>query len=759
MEITASNPKNWQVQEERFEESRQHHKETIFTLGNGYLATRGTFDERYPGDRQATLVHGMWADIPISFTQLANAPDWTGLEIWINGLRFAMNKGEVRVYQRYLDLRTGVLYRSLEWSPDEGETWVMLTFERFASLADQHVLVVQATITPLTGQVDIRVRSTLDSHVNNEGYLHWQTHYQHSTPHQADLVVQTKHTEKKLALSTRLIVSGGETQKTFSDARGCPGIEARVSEQPQDQALIVQKFVGIATSRDLDTPLTMAQDKAFGASKTGYEAVRFANQKAWADFWKISDVRIVGDHEAQLAVRHALFQLRIAAPTHDERVSIGAKTLSGFGYKGHVFWDTEIFILPFFTLTQPEISQNMLMYRYHTLDGARRKASENGYGGAQFSWESAETGDEVTPKFVPDFYDPGKLVRIWTGDIEVHISSDVAYALHQYWQMTGDDDFWINIGIPIVLETAIFWGDRAEPEQVQSETEGEVEERFSIRDIIGPDEYHEHVDNNPFTNRMAQWHLDLALNSLEWLRENTPEKLAELVAKLDITYERRGHWANVRDKLVILQDLESGLFEQFEGFFELEDLDWSEYTGRTKSMQELLTIEGANQSQVIKQADIIMLLCLLRNEFSKETWQVNWDYYNPRTDHSYGSSLGPAMQAWAACEMGEPDMAYEHFMRAARADLFDVRGNANDGIHAASAGGLWQAITFGFAGLNFVDGQPTINPRLPSHWERITFKIKYHGQIYMIDIHPDKFSIQPESSEHVSGASTPEEVI
>jgi trehalose/maltose hydrolase-like predicted phosphorylase len=758
MEITATNPNNWQVLEDQFEIDRQHHRETIFTLGNGYLATRGTFEERYPGDRQATLVHGLWDDIPISFTELANAPDWTALEIWINGQRFSMDKGEVRAYQRHLDLRTGVLQRTLEWSPDEGETWVALTFERFASLADQHVLAVQATIIPMTGPVDIRVRSTLDSHVNNEGYLHWQPRYQHSTPHQADLVVQTKKTEKKLAMSTRLILNSGEVQKSFSDARGGPGIEAQVSELPQEQMLIIQKFVGVATSRDLDTPLTMAQDKAFNASKAGYESIRFENQKAWADFWKISAVRIVGDLEAQLALRHALFQLRIAAPTTDEKVSIGAKSLSGFGYRGHVFWDTEIFILPFFTLTQPDISRNMLRYRYHTLAGARRKAAANSYAGAQYAWESADTGAEVTPKYVPDFHDPGKLVRIWTGDIEVHITADIAYALHQYWQMTGDDNFWMNIGIPIVLETAIFWADRAEPEQVQSGAAGEVEERFSIRDIIGPDEYHEHVDNNPFTNRMAQWHLDLALQSLEWLRKFAPEKLTELESTLNINYERRGHWANVRDNLVILQNPESGLFEQFEGFFELEDLDWSEYADRTQSMQELLTIEGANQSQVIKQADVIMLLCLLRNEFSKETWQTNWDYYNPRTDHSYGSSLGPAMQAWAACEMGEPDLAYEHFMRAARADLVDVRGNANDGVHAASAGGLWQAVAFGFAGLNFVDGQPTINPRLPSHWERLSFKIKYHGKTYNIDIHLDQATITAAEIEERPGLSMPQEV-
>ena len=213
---------------------------------------------------------------------------------------------------------------------------------------------------------------------------------------------------------------------TTHDSRGCPGVEGSV-EVPKGESLVIQKFTGVSTDRDTKNPLKFAQQVALQAAEVGYQSLYEANLKAWGDFWGKSDIIIDGDIEAQLAIRHALFQLRIAAPTHDEKVSIGAKTLSGFGYKGHVFWDTEIFILPFFILTQPEIARNMLMYRYHTLPGARRKAENNGFNGAQFAWESAETGDEVTPPWVPDFQNPLQLIRIWTGDIEIHISSDIAY--------------------------------------------------------------------------------------------------------------------------------------------------------------------------------------------------------------------------------------------------------------------------------------------------------------------------------------------
>jgi kojibiose phosphorylase len=369
----------------------------------------------------------------------------------------------------------------------------------------------------------------------------------------------------------------------------------------------------------------------------------------------------------------------------------------------------------------------MLRYRYHSLPGARRKAAANGFEGAQFPWESAETGDEVTPTWVPHFADPTQLVRIWTGDIQIHISADVAYAMHQFWQASGDDDFWRGVGIPVLLEAAIFWGARAEAEG----------ERFAIRDVIGPDENHDHVDNNQFTNYMVKWHLRTALEALAWLEQHDPDLRVALISRLDLSPERLAHWQRIIDGLTTLHDPETGLIEQFEGFYALKDVDWAAYKGRTQSMQELLGIEGCAEHKALKQADVIALLCLLGDqipEFDEQTWRANWNYYVPITDHEYGSSLGPSMHAWAACRMGLPEEAYAHFMRAARADLLDVRGNAGDGIHAASAGGLWEAVVFGFAGMRLTETGPTFEPRFPAHWKRVAFNILYRGKLICFDV-------------------------
>jgi kojibiose phosphorylase len=366
----------------------------------------------------------------------------------------------------------------------------------------------------------------------------------------------------------------------------------------------------------------------------------------------------------------------------------------------------------------------MLMYRWHTIQGARRKAAESGGIGAQYAWESAETGDEVTPRWVPDWEDPTKMVRIWTGDIQIHISADIAYAIWQYWKVTGDNEFMRDVGAQIFLETAQFWESRVE----KSDT------GFAIRQVIGPDEYHDHVDNNAFTNGMVRWHLEKASEVREWLQLNFPEVAEELDRHLKISGEMMRFWKDIGAKLEFRHNSITGLIEQFDDFFLLTEVDWEKFEDRMESMQSLLGIEGANQHQVLKQADVIMLLCLLRDRFDQKTWRVNWDYYNPRTDHSYGSSLGPAIHAWAACEIGEPDLAYEHFMRAARADLRDIRGNADDGIHAASAGGLWQAVVFGFAGLRLAQGGHSLSPRLPSHWNRLSFQFCHRGEWHQVDL-------------------------
>ncbi len=437
---------NWRVREAEFMPTGQHHRETVFTLGNGSLSTRGTLEERFPGDQQTTMVHGLWDDVPVVYTELANVPDWTALDVWIDGQPLRMDRGTVQAYSRYLDLRSGELHRHFVWTPADGAP-VLLHFVRFAPLHDPHALALRLTVTPLERSVSVRVRARIEGHVENQNYLHWKDFEQWHSDGSVFLCARTRSTDMEIVEGMTVVADEAENLQTrYADGPRTPGIDIEAM-LPEGRAWSVQKLVAMYTSRDEGDLPTLAAHKLAELRSIGVEGLRRENAAAWADFWHDSDVIIEGDDEAQVALRHGLFQLRIAAPEHDDRVSIAAKSLSGFGYRGHAFWDTEIFILPFFTYTQPTLARNLLMYRWHTLDGARRKAAGNGLAGAQYAWESAATGDEVTPRWVPGPQGE-ELIRIWCGDIELHITADVAFALWQYWQVTGDDDFMQNHGAP-----------------------------------------------------------------------------------------------------------------------------------------------------------------------------------------------------------------------------------------------------------------------------------------------------------------------
>ncbi len=720
----------WRVVETEFRPDRLRPMETVFTIGNGYLGTRGTFEEGYPGDTPATLVHGVFDDHPLVYTELVNFPNGLPLTLTVEGERFRLDRGTVLAYRRELDLRTGVLTRLVRWRSPAGHT-VDLKIERFASLEDPHLLVIRLRATALDFAGTVEVRAGLNGYSFNPELYHWQWVDQGALgPQAVYLHTRTRHSGIEACLAAHLsIAAPEEVTYALADCENAPAVVARTTVRP-GETVVAEKRVALSTSRETPNVREAALRALEAAVARPFGDLRAAHEAAWAREWEACDVVIEGDDRAQQAVRHSLFQLLIAAPRSDDRVSIPAKTLSGFGYRGHVFWDTDIFILPFFTFTRPEIARHLLMYRYHTLPGARRKARRHGYEGAMYAWESADTGDETTPRWVP--VQDGDLVRIWCGDIEDHITADVAYAVVQYWQVTGDDAFMRDYGAEIVLETARFWASRAHW--------NEERRRYEIRDVIGPDEYHEHVDNNAYTNGMARWNLEVALQVLAWLRETAPQKAADLESRLGLTDEVLCRWTHVIEHLYIPYDPESGLIEQFEGFFDLEDIDLNACEPRTVSMQVLLGIEGVQRCQVLKQPDVLMLLYLQRDRYDPEALRRNWEYYTPRTDLSYGSSLGPPIHALLAARMGEVEEAYRHFMHAALIDLEDLRGNTADGFHGATAGGLWQALVFGFAGLEVHNGGYTLHPRLPAHWRRLAFPLRIRGQRIMIDLHSAQLS-------------------
>lgn len=716
----------WFVRETEFRWAAIHPQESVFTIGNGYLCTRGAFEEAFLGDLPTTLIHGVFDDAPIVETELANAPDWLPLAPSIGDEPVQLDVGRLLRYERMLNLRNGVLSRTLRWQSRSGKT-VDIRYERFMSLADKNIMVVRCHITPVDFSASITLQAALNGHVDNAGMEHWNKVEQGQVDRQTIFLQSgTRATGIMLCEAARLQVDGArDLAYEVQQRENMPTIVARFQAE-QGQTVTAEKIVTLFTSYDVGrSTRSAALGKLAEVTRQGpaYDRLLRASTQVWSAYWADSDVEIVGDDEAQLATRYMIFQLLIAAPRDDEYVSIGAKTLSGFGYRGHVFWDTEIFILPFFTFTQPQIARNLLLYRYHTLGGARRKAQESGYKGAQYPWESAMTGDEVTPRWVPapvGHADGQQQVRVWTGDIELHISSDIAYAVWQYWRATGDDVFMIRHGAEMILDTAVFWGCRIE---WNDETE-----HYELTNVIGPDEYHEHVDNNFFTNYLAKWHLQVALDVMEWLQQRDPVKAAELTERLTLTPGVYDHWRHIITRLYLGHTSSGNVFEQFEGYFERRDVDLTTLEPRDRSVQALLGIKATNETQVLKQPDVLMLLSLLPDAFDEATVQANWNYYTPRTDLTHGSSLAPGIQSVLASRMGDLEMAYRFYMQAALLDLKDLRRNTEHGIHGATAGAVWQAAVFGFGGVRLTDKGITATPRLPAHWQRLRFKLFDRGE-------------------------------
>jgi trehalose/maltose hydrolase-like predicted phosphorylase len=711
----------WLLVEEGVMLAREHEIESLFTVANGYVGTRGALEEGSSRSAPATFVAGVFGLTAAqnAVPELAPVPEWTHLRLEVGGQALTLENPETLEHRRILDLRQGLLWREWRYRDAAGRI-TRLRSLRLASFADRHVLVQSVTVTAenYSGQVGLESGFRLTSSL-----------VEPSQPGLADVPEAVPSDALRLevrAHGTGTTVALMAISRLYTDGTAPPtsgiqparrGLVHRYHLEAEiGQTWRLDRLVGVYTSRDAARPAgaALAQpDRPLGEG--GVAAVIEAHRRALEERWQGADVQVEGDPEAQRALRFALYHLISAANPEDERVSVGARALTGKAYKGHVFWDTEIYLLPFYTFTHPPTARALLMYRYHTLPAARKKARDLGYRGALYAWESADDGRETTPTLVltPD----GEVVRILTGEQEHHISADIAYAVWHYWQATGDDEFFRNVGAEILLETARFWASRG-----QLGADG----LYHITQAIGPDEYHEGVDDNAYTNVMAQWNLERGAEAVRLLQERWPQRGGEVLARLQVAPAEPEQWLAVAQNLYTGLDPRTRLFEQFRGYFDLEPIDLAAYEPRTAPMDVLLGRQRTQRSQVIKQADVIMLLALLWERFPPSVREANFRYYEPRTAH--GSSLSPAVHALVAARLGDVALAERYFHQGASIDLTNNMGNAAGGVHIAALGGLWQAAVLGCAGMALRPDGLAFAPHLPDAWRQLRFPVRWRGR-------------------------------
>ena len=727
-------PKSWRVDLKQWDKPNQANYETIFTLGNGYLCSRGVLEEM-PYDASAgTFIGGIYDRTGAQITELVNLPNPFNFRIDVDGEKLDPVAMDVLFHRRTLDMLKGTLFRNTVYKTAHKKR-IDYRSRRFISMHNRHIAVMEVEFTPLDEDMTINVQTTIDTGVYNRGTITEgrKKHYQIN-----DVIAdKTLNYTCVETFENKINIAYASSFEICRKNR-CRKVAERAMNIliHKGETVTFRKIIAIKSTRHIRPSeiRRVTVNLLNAATKRGFERLIEDHESAWSERWRIANIEIEGDPGATRGIRFNIYHLIIAGNDLDDDVSIGARTLSGEGYRGHIFWDTELFILPFFIYTNPKIAKNLLMYRYHRLDAAKHIAAAKGYSGAQFPWESADSGQECTPSWARNF--DGKIIKIVTMDEEHHIVADIAFAVDHYCKVTLDNTFKWKQGIEIMIETARFWRSRV--------ALNARKDRYEIHNVMGPDEFHESVNNNAYTNAMAKWNL---ITAAKWVMDlKKKPKIYERVSKrLDLSSHEITAWKQIGERMYMPTSAKRKLIEPFEGFFRLREHRIVQLNDRLMPMlPSTVSWDDISKTQFIKQADVVMLLYLLGDKFSHADKKRNYLFNERRTLHK--SSLSPAIHSIVGLEVGDDERALHYFAHSLSTDLNDIHGNTNEGIHAASAGGCWQDAIMGFAGMRPSDDAIIFNPHVPKHWKSLRFCIDWRGCQLRVYIAQTKTDICVEKS-------------
>ncbi len=749
----------WRLTEASYDGEHLGRNETLFAVANGYLGMRGNVEEGRESYAHGTFVNGFHETFTIQHAEeafgfarvgqtMVNVPDAKLIRLYVDDEPLLLSIADLDEYDRTLDFRAGRLSRSLVWRTPAGKR-VRVDSTRMVSMTDRHLAVMTFEVTLLDGDAPVAINSQLLNRQDGEDeyYVRSAAMGQGTDPRKSatfDRRVLVPQSIGAEADSDRMIqgfrcaesgmtiaVGVDHVFETANDASANAHFDpdvSRMTYRVQARAGVpirLTKYVAYHTSRgvpvrELVSRCRRTLDRAL---EEGLEH-QVRGQRAWFDgFWERSDIEVGGPPEIQQAVRWNLFQLAQAVG-RAEGVGVPAKGLTGSGYSGHYFWDTEIYTLPFFTYTTPQLARSALRFRYQLLPMARLRAEQMAQRGALFPWRTIN-GEEASAYYA-------------AGTAQYHIDADISYALSQYVAASGDLDFLEREAVDILVETARLWADlgfwRVNGDGV-----------FHIHGVTGPDEYTTVVSDNLFTNVMAQGNLRDAAATVEWLREHSPDGYARMVSRLGLRDDEVGEWQHAADRMFIPYEEHLGIHPQDSQFLDREVWDLAVTPAENRPLLLHYHPLVIYRFQVIKQADVVLALFLRGSAFTDEAKRASFEYYDPITTGD--STLSAVVQSIIAAEVGYHELALRYFYQATFVDLADLHANASDGVHVASAGGVWSALVYGLGGFRDEGGDWSIDPRLPAEWSALTYRLTLHGTRVRVRVEPHQVLLSVEDGE------------
>ncbi|WP_151733572.1 glycoside hydrolase family 65 protein ['Paenibacillus yunnanensis' Narsing Rao et al. 2020] len=730
----------WSLSEDAFEDKHNQRSESVFALGNGYIGMRGNFEEGYHGSQGSTVpgnyLNGFHDWEPVRYPEgaygypernhaMLNVADARIIELELAGRKFHLGHGTVHSYRRRLDMQGGILHREIDWESPDG-CRVQLRIRRMVPLRHKHLAVIDYEVTALNFSGELTLRSAIDGEIVKEaggsdprlgsGSGEPSLLYEDSgcAPESSTLWLKqrTRRTGFALLTAARHVLRVASGRQGQWEQRGQRLTLSFGLNLRQGETAGLTKYIAYHTTRDVaEAELTERSTAVLiQAAESGFAQLAAEQQKELELFWSRADVEIAGDAALQQGLRFNAFQL-LQSAGKDGRTNIAAKGLTGEGYEGHYFWDTEMYMLPFFIYTKPEIARALLEFRCATLGKARERAAVMSQKGALYPWRTI--GGEENSAYFP------------AGTAQAHINADIAYALKQYVQATGDTDFLASRGAEMLFETSRFWADLGYFNPARDGA-------FCIDAVTGPDEYTAIVNNNAYTNLMVQEQLLYAVETAQLLQREYPADYARLQRELGLSAEEIAGWREAAERMYIPYDGKLGIYAQDDTF--LSKRQW-DFAGTPADKYPLLLHYHPlviYRHQVLKQADLVMVLFLLGSRFSLEEKRRNYAYYEPLTTHD--SSLSPCIHSIVSAEIGDLGGAYDYFGRTVRMDLDDINRNAQDGLHMAAMAGSWMSVVNGFAGMRQSEGGLSFAPCLPPRWDSYRFRITFSGRLLEVGV-------------------------